>query len=351
MKSKTLLKILAPLLLLASCMALFLVAVNQPLAAHLDLSRPLASPTPFQPSAQANASPGDFIPQTIARLLSPSKQGQQGVCGKKGQMTLLVSGISRVKHQDEHGVGSIRLVGVDFDEGVVKILAMHPLIWVQTPALEKDGIDATELTKVYLYAREFAQGDESVLDFKATKKLAQTLADDFDFVPDRYVTVDPQVFADIVNNDLEGGLVIDVPYDLDATAEGYGTFEEGTQTMDGLEALNYFSILQPNNAPVPDEWARFQRQNQVARALMETILLPENWDAIPAMLKDLRKMITTDLSVSELNALNCMVEQVDDYAELLQVEPYMVSYDTAGHLIPDVEVIKEHIAELPGVEK
>jgi hypothetical protein len=350
MKNHPLFKILGLFAVMALVAVFFIVLLNSPLGPHLDITPPAAASASNQLSAQEDSSSGDFVPQAIAGVLSPSKQGQPGLCGKKGQMTLLVSGISRIRHQDEHGVGSVRLVGVDFDEGVVKILAMHPLMWVETPGLEDDGIDATELTKVFLYAKEFAQGDESVLNFKATKVLAQTLADDFDFVPDRYVTVEPQIFADIVD-ELEGGLVIDVPEYLDASSEGYGIFDPGVQTMDGARALDYYSILRPNDEPVPDEWARFQRQNQVARALMDTILEPENWDAIPGLLKDFRKMVTTDLSVSELNALNCMVEEVDDDAELLQVEPYMVHYDSEGRLIPDIEAIKGRIAELPGVEE
>lgn len=138
-----------------------------------------------------------------------------------------------------------------------------------------------------------------------------------------------------------------LPAAVDATAEDKGTFPPSVQNLDGQQVLDYVRILQPNSQP-PDEWGRFQRQNQVLQAILAAALQSDNWDKAPELARDFHKLVTTDLSVNRLRDLTCVLEEVGASAELTEIPQYMVSPGPDGVLISDTPAITAFIAQLMG---
>ena len=365
MKRTKLIKLAGVFVLLAAIgvIAWILVSgfLNRPLAPPLELIAPEESPTQAAPPPQS-VTPGQSGQSDQTDKPDPSSQeapevkpaeevqapattvNTQGMCGMTGKMTLLASGISFPSKRGKQDVGAIRLVGVDFDAGKIMVLALPPKMWVATPALANQGIQATELRKVFLLAREAAKGVESRPNFKATQVFAQTLADNFSYFPNHYATVDPEVFVEIV--DEYGGLDIRVPEYLDASVEDYGIFEAGLEHMDGTRALDYVSMVKPNGAHSPDEWARLERQNQVVRAMLKTAIKLENLPKLPKLIEMFHRLVTTDLSINQLRSLACMVTEMGVGVDLVEFSPDLVSLDAQGNMLPEKEKIKELIQSL-----
>jgi anionic cell wall polymer biosynthesis LytR-Cps2A-Psr (LCP) family protein len=287
------------------------------------------------------------IRQPAAQQGNQSQQDPpQKTCGDSGVMKLIVLGQASPMDKGHYGADAIRMVWVDFDNSAVSVLALPSDLWVDAAALEEPGMGSLSLNEIYQVAYQAASSSNSeVLTRKATQVLAQTLVDNFAFVPDHYVTVREEAFVDLVDT---AELEIDVPYDILVVPEGWHTFEAGLQTMDGDQALDYVRILLP-----PDSgqtyaafWDRFERQNQVLFAMLESALQPKNWDQIPELVKTARKMVVTDLSVNQADNLACMLKEASEQMDLIQLPQDLVSQDEQGHLVVDPEEVKDLIAEI-----
>ena len=252
-------------------------------------------------------------------------------CGGSGKMELLLLGESSPENVDQRGADAIRLVKVDFDNDAVTILAMPPDLWVNTLNL---ATQATTLTHSYRTAKDAAasQGERAAM-VQGTQAMAQTLLDNFGYQPDHYITLSQLLFTRMV--DTLGGIEINLPTRVDGTQEGHGVFEAGLQVFNGERANDYVRILQPNNQLQPDEWGRFERQNQVLAALRAEILQPGNWPAMPQLVSQFGDLVVTDLSPIQLLDLNCMIDAVGEKVIILQVGQDMVTVDAQGHLIQD----------------
>ena len=280
--------------------------------------------------------PTEVPPPTPTPLLAPTETPipiPTGLaCGGSGKMALLLLGESLPEKNPEHGADAIRLVKVDFDNDAVTILPMPPDLWVNTPNLA--GVKATTLTNSYRTAKDAAasQGERAAM-VQGTQAMAQTLLDNFGYQPDHYITLSQLLFTRMV--DTLGGIEINLPTRVDGTQEGHGVFEAGLQVFNGERANDYVRILQPNNQLQPDEWGRFERQNQVLAALRAKILQPGNWPAMPQLVNQFANLVVTDLSPIQLLDLNCMIDAVGEKVIILQVGQDMVTVDAQGHLIQD----------------
>lgn len=329
---------------------------NRPLgpALQLDLPpAPAAVAVEPQPAAEPAAEPAAGEPQVEVASEGPkaflslvSNVLQQKTCGGKGLMRILVTGVTLDQDARHPGADSIYLVVVDFDRPAAGMLALLPNLWVPTPALAKQGVTETSLNLVYLTALQAnANNPPHVARTKATGVLAQTILDNFGFVPDHYVTVYQEPFVEYV--DLLGGIDVTVPKDLDGAPFRLSSFSAGPQHLDGRLTLDYVRIFDHPPADVfAGNYPRFERQRQVLLALLAASQKPENWSKYPELVKEVRKAVLTDLSVNQAMDLACMVELVGDQAQMLQVEPDMVTVGPAGRLLPDFEAIKELIKTL-----
>jgi anionic cell wall polymer biosynthesis LytR-Cps2A-Psr (LCP) family protein len=97
------------------------------------------------------------------------------------------------------------------------------------------------------------------------------------------------------------------------------------------------------------EWGRFARQNQVIRTMAGEILQTRNWLRIPTLLEDLRSMLVTDLSVSQMSSLYCMVRAAGQDAVIMEISPQNAPVDEQGRMTPNVEAILEQIRVLLGI--
>jgi LCP family protein required for cell wall assembly len=265
--------------------------------------------TPLGPSLELSIPP-QAQPAAASLQDQPSKQGNQKTCGETGSMALLVSGVSMPEWRPVHGVGAIRLVKVNFDQSTVDILDVPRALYVKAESLDVQG--KTSLTNVYRLAAEAAKGNNSdVMNRKATQDMAQVLVDDFDYVPDHYVTVDPAKFVDLVK--ILGGIDINLGTDvIDGTPDDFGTFGPGNVHLDGQRTLDFLRILHPAGVTNPNVWQKFERQRLVTMALLAAMLQPSNWPNLPDVAKDARQMVVTDLSVNQALNLLCMVKQAQD---------------------------------------
>ena len=288
------------------------------------------------------------VPPQLAKNSSSAdpSSSKELFCGNSGVMRILEIGIASPLELGHPGADAIRLVVVNFDEVSAGILAIPADLWVDTPEdlMDELGIMAP-LNQIYLAAYQNATGNpDQVLTQKATQVLAQTIVDTFEFVPDKYITINGDAFIDLV--DTLDGVTITLDESIDG-GELFGFFPEGEQTLDGQQTLDFVRILSPNGVG-PDYFGRFERQNMVIHGIMTAVLDTENWENIPELVKEARKMVVTDLSVDQANDLACMVEEVDGDATMLFVDSEAVIVDSQGRMFPDTVLISELLTELEG---
>ena len=322
------------LLFIAGVVALALAAA---LFGWWALYRPLGPALALEgvePAPQEAARPALLRP--LVALVAPQPQAQTTpvVCGQTGSVSLLILGLTSVPDSTQRGADAIRLVRADFDQNALTVLALPPDLWLRTPGGQDEA-----LTHAYWRAKRAASGGNP--DAAATEALAQAISDNFGFQPQHYITIDQEVFAEVV--DTLGGVKVDVPELVDGTQEGHGVFAAGEQFLDGERARDYVRILQPGGAP-PDEWGRFRRQNQVLQAALEAALLPENWAKAPDLIAQFSDLVVTDLSLKQLIDLGCLMEAAGPSAALVQVEPGMMETDARGRLWPAGEAVTDLIA-------
>ena len=279
-----------------------------------------------------------------AEIIRPAQPAQK-TCGETGVMRLLVHGRASPMSSGHYGADAIRLVVIDFDASSAAILALPSELWVNSPVLADQGITQSELNMVYQKFWETAHGEpDDVRTRKATQALAQTIVDNFEFVPDHYITIEDAAFIEFI--DEVGGIDVILTSAVDGTSEGYGTYQAGANHLDGLRTLNLTRLVHPSGQAEPDIWGSLARQDAVLQGMLAAALKPENLTNLPDLVKALRKTITTDLSVDQALALSCMIEVVGSEAELFTVGPELVTFDDQGHMLPNIEAIKALIEQM-----
>jgi anionic cell wall polymer biosynthesis LytR-Cps2A-Psr (LCP) family protein len=303
--------------------------LNRPLNPPLELDVPFIAEVAEAPSNQSN--------------------NNKRTCGNSGKMNILQIGVASPVEVGHPGADLIRLVVVDFDQVKAGILALPADLWVNTPEDLVDDLDTfAPLNLIYLTVLEASPSDnEQVRIRKATQTLAQTILDEFGFVPDKYININGDAFIELVDT-LDEGITITLDKEVDGTPEFYDVYPEGVNVLNGQKTLDFVRILYPKGIGL-DYFGRFERQNLVIHALLDAVLQPKNWDAVPDLLKEVRKMVVTDLSVDQTRDLACMVEEIDGDVTLVEISPDMVEFDAQERMFPvDVDDIKELIDLLQG---
>jgi len=325
--------------------------INRPMGQTLILQTPtqIANPTAVQPvSAQPVASVAKT--PTVALAMPAATQTTLPAevaksCGNTGSMRLLVIALTTPTKEELLAADAIRLVTINFDRPSATILTLPSLLLVDTPVLADLGVDQIQLSLVYNKAYSVASSDPQRLRAqKATQAMAQTIVDNFGFVPDHYITVDEGSFVKYV--DALGGIEINLPKAVDGTSEDYGIYPAGQQVLDGQRALNFARLFHPGGVADLDIWGNLERQNLVVKGILAATLKPQNWTKIPSLVKEVKQAVVTDLSLNQTLDLACMAGRVGDSARMLAVGEDMVKVDGLGRMIPDVEAIKRLIVQM-----
>ncbi len=328
------------------------VWMNHPMGQTLTLQTPaqLAVPESEAQPISKQAAPIVEKTSTIVATTPTNAQtnqviGNANTCGNTGRMHLLVIGLTAPNVEEALGADAIRLVTIDFDQPSAAVVTLPVYIWVETPVLSEMGIDHLHLTTVYWKAYAAAKADtEQIRARVATQAVAQTIMDNFGYMPDHYITVNDSGFVEYV--DALGGIDVDLPKAVDGTAEGYGIYLAGPQHLDGKHTLNFARLFHPNGVTGLDIWGNFERQNIVVKAVLDGMLKPQNWTKIPALVEQIDRAMDTDLSPDQLMDLACIAQKVGENTRMLTVDETMVAKDIQGRMIPDTEAIKSLIAEM-----
>jgi anionic cell wall polymer biosynthesis LytR-Cps2A-Psr (LCP) family protein len=289
------------------------------------------------------------LPPQLQAGLPEAQPARANTCGEAGIMQLIVHGLASDPQEGHFGADAVRLVVVNFDVPSAVILSIPVAVRLDTPVLAKLGVERTTISQVYQEIWDETQNEpEEVRTEKASEAVAQTIVDNFAFVPDHYIIVEQQAFVAFI--DELGGVEVDLPSEVDGTSEGYGTYPAGPQRLDGLHTLNLARLITPPGYSEyePDYWGRLARQDAILQGMRETALNPANVLKIPDLISTVGQAVTTDLSIDQMLSLLCMVKNVGKDVSLLTVGPDLVKINQEGRLIPDVEGIKALIAAMQG---
>jgi anionic cell wall polymer biosynthesis LytR-Cps2A-Psr (LCP) family protein len=327
--------------------------LNNPMGQTLILQTPIQSSAQTavqsistQTSIGVENTPDANTAMPVATQTLPPTEANM-VCGNTGSTRLLVIGLTTPTEDDLLAADAIRLVTIDYDQPSATIMTMPASLWVDTPVLADIGVEQIQLAMVYNRAYSAATGyPEKVRSQKATQAIAQTIVDNFGFVPDHYITVDEGAFVKYVN--ALGGIEINLPEAVDGTSEGYGIYPAGPQLLTGMRALNFSRLFRPGGANDLDVWGNLERQNMVVKGILAATLKPQNWTKIPSLMNEVQQAVITDLSLNQTLNLACMADLVGESARMLAVGEDMVTVDGLGRMIPDAEAIKRLMAVMDG---
>ncbi len=321
--------------------------INRPLSPALTLKTPTQES--ILPVSTQTPTPQVKTPTVVAAIpaatqtVSPTDIAK--ICGNTGSMRLLVIGLTLPTDGEFLGADAIRLVTIDFDQPSATIMALPAWLWVDTPVLADIGVSETQLAAVYMEAYESKKvTSERYRNQLATQAIAQTIIDNFGFVPDHYITVDARTLIESV--DTLGGIEINLPEAVDGTSEEYGIYPAGQQVLDGMRTLNFARLFHPDGVEDLDMWGNMVRQKLVVQAILAEALKPKNFTKIPTLMDDVFRGVVTDLSLKQTLDLVCMVEKVGESTQTLGVSEEMVTLDDSGRMIPDLEAIRQLIIQM-----
>jgi len=209
-------------------------------------------------------------------------------------LTYLVLGID-VDHQAE----AIYVMTTDPVSNSIAIVAYSPSLLVNVEGLEALGISKTEFKMVYANALNLPGGNAGT----ATNLMAQVLADNFDVVPDHYLSMNESDLAAQI--DAIGGIDVNIP-------ANFRDFQAGKQHLDGTAAWHYVAAIDRPGLEL--EVPRIERHRQVLQAILKKFLSPGIVPRIPNMVQVAveGKLVKTDLSVSQIVALASFIQKVPE---------------------------------------
>ncbi|WP_174728947.1 LCP family protein [Mesobacillus harenae] len=126
----------------------------------------------------------------------------------------------------------------------------------------------------------------------------RTVEDFLDIPIDYYVEVNFDGFKEIV--DEVGGIEVEVPFDFTEWTDTHPrkqlSFEEGSATLDGLEALAYARMRKQDPR---GDFGRNDRQKEVIKALVDKLSSPSNVLKIDELASHLGENVQTNMKMSD----------------------------------------------------
>lgn len=305
-------------------------------------NRPLGPPLQLEPPpAEAAAPAAQPARAQLDDQDDPDQDGgtSQGHCGGSGVVNILYLG-QNLPETHLRGADAIRLMFVNYDAPRVGNISMPPDVL----AYPTDPVtDETTLTQAFWLGKQPPPKGEPAALRQATEDVAQALLDSYSYETGLYMTMNQPVFGDMI--DTLGFIWVDVQYPAENTL-GDEDFIPGLQKMDGDRALDYVRILSPARR-LPPEWARFNRQQEVATGIFNAIQEPENLPKLPALVGQFYNLFVTDLKPKELRSLYCMLtEEIVDFRYEEVTADMIEDTGPGGVMYPDVDAVKDLIEEM-----
>jgi LCP family protein required for cell wall assembly len=292
----------------------------------------VVQPTPTSKSPQIITPTG---------ILTPTVTLEPKTCGQTGVMTFLVLASQHFFGNVDSGADFIRFVRIDFDNQIVRLIAIPDDILVETPNLSYLNLAQSRLGIIYYQVEQVSTGTPAEISTASSSAVAQALYDNYGVSADHYVYFDMEFIVEAI--DQLGGLDINIPASI---SDGAATFYPGEQHLDGLGVFHYARIL-PGGGEIVGGWNRIDRQNQIVKALIAKLLEPANLIQIPGLIQQFRDNFTTDLSPELIANLACMADKVPaGQITNVQVEPGMIiGAGPDNSMIADTEKVKVFLQE------
>jgi LCP family protein required for cell wall assembly len=171
--------------------------------------------------------------------------------------------------------------------------------------------------------------------FGGFETLALTMEYNFGVVPDHYVMINLWSFIDVI--DSLGGIDVEVGRTLCDHREGHGDYcvYQGTETMDGDEALWYVRSRYSTS-----DFDRGHRQQEVILAVIDKLLSMDGVQQAPALYDIYRDNVDTDMGLDDMLAylpLAADVAATRDFARFYIGPPQVmdwINYSGASVLLP-----------------
>lgn len=269
----------------------------------------------------------------------------QPLCGGPRTMSILAIGSDERSTGYQYGLAdSIHVMRIDFAIPNIMVVDFPRDLWVEIPGIaDHYGITHGKLNQAYFYGNPgmgYYDGPG-----EGPGLLARTLDQNFGLRVDHYLAVDTQTFVRII--DAVGGIDVelDKPIDLSYGVHNPGPeyfLSAGTHHLDGERAY----LLATNR--VPTTFQRMAYQKIVLSALREKLLSPDILPKIPKLVAQFISSVQTDLSLSDINSLICIFQQVPKdniMADSFPQEMFVASttYDTSRRVstfVYEVDFVK-----------
>lgn len=170
---------------------------------------------------------------------------------------------------------------------------------------------------------------------------------------DHYITINIAGFKKII--DAVGGVTIDVekrmyysdPYD--DNGDNHGPFvidlRPGVQRMDGSRAIQYVRYRDEEG-----DIGRVERQQKFLKALMNEVASPSVITKIPAIIREVDSVVTSDMSTSEMLNLAKILNDASKKGLKTDMVPGKPAFiDEISYWLPDIMALRKHVAQTLGV--
>lgn len=285
--------------------------------------------TPISPTSTK-----ELITVTVSKI-------DNNQCGVSGQWNILIIGSDFAEMRGKKGSDLTRILRIDFDAKKVTIFAFPRDLWVDTTdvGLTYPNILSTQLGRVFYEGRlRSLQFSESATIVDGTKIAALMLKKNFFVNSDHYIAIDLSNLAGII--DAIGGLPINIPVQTTDPYIGM-VIPAGIQTLSGAQVVAYARAI-------PDsDFGRIQRNNIIISALREKLLNISIVQNIPDLFMKYKNVISTDLSLEQINQLGCFFNSAKDLP--IQEETVKQEWTTAGpqgSLLWNKDIVQNRLREL-----
>ncbi len=181
-------------------------------------------------------------------------------------------------------------------------------------------------------------------------KLTQDTVEDFLGIQiDHYVEVDFKGFKGLV--DAIGGIDINVDkrmYYYDPWDDFEINLRPGSQHLNGAQALQYVRYRDEEG-----DIGRIGRQQKFLRAVYDKILSPSIIPKLPALVKQVRSMVKTDMSITELielaQAMKGLVGNKENGLKMAMVPGTPQYIDDISYWIPNITKLRAEMVKMQGV--
>ncbi|NJD58917.1 MAG: hypothetical protein C3F13_08680 [Anaerolineales bacterium] len=279
--------------------------ISQPLPIATQVATPLVNLAEATPQAAISTQVNEFEqPSSPSSTLEPSAQP---LCGGPPIMTILMIGSDARSTGYLYGLAdSVHVVRIDYTKPDVMMVDFPRDLWVEIPGIsDHHGITHGKLNQAYLYGNPgmgYYDGDGA-----GPGLLALTLDYNYGMRADHYIAVDRQTFVKMI--DAIGGVDVKLnsPVDLNDihdTPEPRMVLQAGMNHLDGEQSLRLASDRNPTT------FQRMKYEKLILSALREKLLTPEMLPKLPLLAARFIGSVQTDLSLSEINSLICISQEI-----------------------------------------